>query len=615
MAVLKGIKYVVSEKQTFLDGYLCDEENVNSTIAFLTDSNEIYANGVLYGGGGEGSAIENWLDSSRGFARKQWVNDNFSVNTHLHDNRYAYWSLSPYITDTAEISSVGLVHVVNGQNCYVYRISRKDNNYFPFIVGDLVASIQQDYLNENALLPYNCAEVIEVSAANNTIHVKMLPGCTNFNIGQILYRYGNVIPPFKVNVSAGSPIKEVKHGNTTSYENIRANMLFGRLPGLSFVSTTNVQNTTKTLAELPFTNILTSFGVLRSDFIPSTFNKDNYLIDKYLYSKNLATYNFTHLGHGIPVSIPNYRGRWGQTQAVDSSLYYRSNVDVYDTVTHNGALWKCNKTKTTTEPVDGNTDWIKMSAQITDVKGTEIWSILPNSNIISLSYKGYEPRVLTCNVVKHCNNASEVINDTTTLRDTYKLALEYSLDGIRWTTFNVGDPTPMQLENNVNTNAEINEEIAFSLENGAQIQAESSMDAIYTETSSTIIFGADNIDTMNLGNTVYFRLRHIQTNKLYMQTQIPIVKDGLINRYYGQYEYNTEYNSTNGIQPIVFFRGAYYALIPGKIYNSGSAFFSNPEEDPNSWYELVGYEPVEEVVRKEIVAITNTEIRNVFKKV
>lgn len=91
----------------------------------------------------------------------------------------------------------------------------------------------------------------------------------------------------------------------------------------------------------------------------------------YLYARGAIVQDLIRIDYkGKVIKTQNYRGIWNAGIAASEDNYYDANDISYDTVTHNGSLWQCNKSKTTEEPRDGINDWLLLIAKGDD--GTSI---------------------------------------------------------------------------------------------------------------------------------------------------------------------------------------------------------------------------------------------------
>ena len=88
------------------------------------------------------------------------------------------------------------------------------------------------------------------------------------------------------------------------------------------------------------------------------------------YGKYAIFENFIQLDHfGKPIATENFRGQWS-FDTVSGDNPYTVTEAIYDTVTHDGSLWKCLRTGTTEEPSYDSQDWLILVARGAD--GTSI---------------------------------------------------------------------------------------------------------------------------------------------------------------------------------------------------------------------------------------------------
>lgn len=103
--------------------------------------------------------------------------------------------------------------------------------------------------------------------------------------------------------------------------------------------------------------------------------------DPIVYAKYGVFENFLQLDYlGQPIRRSNHVGDWVQPIEEEGVLIpsYRSEVEYYDTVSHNGSLWACMKSDTTEEPSKGS-DWLLLVASGKDGQGINA-NLLRNSN-------------------------------------------------------------------------------------------------------------------------------------------------------------------------------------------------------------------------------------------
>lgn len=106
----------------------------------------------------------------------------------------------------------------------------------------------------------------------------------------------------------------------------------------------------------------------------------------YLYARGAVIQDLIRIDYkGKVIKTENYRGMWSQSIAngeIEGEDKYASTDTMYDTVTHDGSLWRCNKNETTEEPRGGITDWLLLIAKGDDGKDglTTNPNLIKNSN-------------------------------------------------------------------------------------------------------------------------------------------------------------------------------------------------------------------------------------------
>lgn len=98
--------------------------------------------------------------------------------------------------------------------------------------------------------------------------------------------------------------------------------------------------------------------------------------DMSLYVKNLIVQNLMRIDNlGKAIKDERYRGAWSRAVAdgtVEGEDRYRVTPTTYDTVTHNGSKWQCQKDGSTVEPSDTTTEWSLIVAKGENGKSVSI---------------------------------------------------------------------------------------------------------------------------------------------------------------------------------------------------------------------------------------------------
>ena len=228
-------------------------------------------------------------------------------------------------------------------------------------------------------------------------------------------------------------------------------------------------------------------------------NKDQ----PYLFARGIIVQDLIRIDYqGNTTRTANYRGTWNAAVAASHNEYYRSTAGTYDAVTWNGDLWQCIASGTTAEPSEATGDWVNMTGGRTE-KELRIWSINPSASVISVRKDEVRPETVGCTVSLHSSD-----NTTRAINSNYDLLQEgaqlyYSLDGMTWKNFVMGNTEPLDLEDGTG---------AIELE--------------AADGDNILTVGGDDMATSEIGDRIYFELRDVATDETLAATQVPVVKDG-----------------------------------------------------------------------------------------
>lgn len=197
-----------------------------------------------------------------------------------------------------------------------------------------------------------------------------------------------------------------------------------------------------------------------------------------------------------------------------------------------------------------------------------MWTINPNTNIISVRRDKVEPEVVTATVMLNASTGAPV--EYTSSIDLYEMGCElmYSLDGLNWERFVIGDYEPLELE-----------------DGSGSIEMEASEDG-----SLVLTLGGDDISTSRIGDRVYFELRSVDDGAALASAQVPVVKDGedgaqgrngLMCYPAGVFDPERVYISTGETTPVVMYGDTYFRLEHDHQYCGSTApeGHKNPAED------------------------------------
>lgn len=183
------------------------------------------------------------------------------------------------------------------------------------------------------------------------------------DVGEIREDYPLKVP---VNVLPINGMAVAQRGNTNRREGRMSSFFIDALSG-NLYSLDNV--TTPTIFANQYGVLV---GTLPTDLLNYVNRYYGYVTkdDPVVYAKYGIFENFLHLDHqGKAVATARYRGLWDEDTAAGENPYMNT-VSMYDTVTHDGSLWACQRTGTHTPPSEDSNDWIKQVAKGED--GTSI---------------------------------------------------------------------------------------------------------------------------------------------------------------------------------------------------------------------------------------------------
>lgn len=288
-------------------------------------------------------------------------------------------------------------------------------------------------------------------------------------------------------------------------------------------------------------------------------NKDQ----PYLFARGIIVQDLIRIDYdGKITRTGNYRGTWSADTAASPTDYYRSTEGTYDTVTWNGDLWQCVASGTTDEPSETTGSWVNMTGS-KELPTLNVWSIIPNDDIITLRYDENQnvtitPASVSCHVLLTSTDGTQTFNSSLDLREK-GVVLYYSLDGLNWKEFIIGAAEPLELED--------------------------STGVIETEKGDDVLtLGGDDVTAAQIGDRLYFELH--DTDNVLARAIVPIVKDGekgdkgdkgdqgiqgrdgLMVYPAGYFDATANYQATAETTPVVMYEDNYYVLKRGKGYNA-----------------------------------------------
>lgn len=407
-------------------------------------------------------------------------------------------------------ADVGTIETIedgdNGAQVLTMR-KRWDGDFTAFQPGDIVYGYVNNLSNGGASEYYKAwAWIKSVDRAANTLSVvpyadSEVPAGKNHPLtaSMIITRWGNNVEANAYSYANKDYSAVIAKRGDNDYVNIRQTAFYISCEDGNIVELMGVN---KPILEAG--NYGTVLGRMPAGLLdPATqelVNKDQ----PYLFARGIVVQDLIRIDYGGKITrTANYRGAWNAQTAVSASDYYRSTPGTYDTVTWNGDLWQCVASGTTDEPSETSGDWVNMTGRRKE-KELRIWTINPTASIISVRKDEVLPEKVGCTVSLYSSD-----NATRLIESSYDLLQEgvklyYSLDGIAWKEFIMGNTEPLDLEDGTGV-----------------IELEA------TDGDNMLTVGGDDVDTAEIGDRIYFELREIETDMPLTATQVPVVKDGI----------------------------------------------------------------------------------------
>ncbi len=473
-------------------------------------------------------------------------------------------------TSFADVGTIDAVEDTEDGQILTMR-KRWDGDFTAFQPGDVIYGYVNDLEGDNGGEYFKAwAWVRDVDRTENTLEVaryadSMTPAGVNHSLreGMVITRWGNNVEANAI-TWANPAYSAVIEKRDKGYFNTRQSSFFisaidGNIVELMGVNAPILQqgNYGAVLGKLP--------AGLLDDATEKLINKDQ----PYLYARGIVVQDLIRVDYnGVVTRTANYRGTWSAETAASDTDYYRSTPGVYDTVTWANCMWQCVTTGTTDEPSDTTGSWVNMSGGV-EVPTLSVWKILPNTDIITLRYNSageatITPAKVTCEILlTDTDNGTKTYSSSADLQLEHGVKLYYSLDGVNWHDFVIGNAEPLETEDSEAFEAEASTEDA----------------------PQYLILGGDDISSQEIGDRIYFELRN-DTDVL-ARNVIAIVKDGyegkdgLMVYPAGNYSADIAYSATQESSPVVAYDGNYYMLLRGKSY-LGSGMPEgrrNPAED------------------------------------
>lgn len=405
-------------------------------------------------------------------------------------------------TSFADVGTIESVEELSPSRAKLTMRKRWDGDFTAFQRGDIIYGYVND-LATTGVYYKAWAWINDVDRANNVLTVNYyvdtdVPGQHNspMTANMIVTRWGNIIAPSAATHESYPSVIVQKNGE---YINTRQSTFYVSCEDGNIVQLLGVDR--PILRPGNFGTILGQIPTgLLSPEVEAMLNPQQ----PYFYARGIIVQDLIRIGYeGLQVTTPNYRGQWSLDTAKSPTDYYRNVFGTCDIVTWNGSLWQCVVTKNTDEPSESTGSWMNISGD-REQTPLSLYQIVPSANVIIVRPTVTMPDHLTCEVQRKGTDGDKTYKTTFDLGQD-NLKLYYSLDGIGWQEFIIGNDEPIELEDE--------------------------SDVLELETSTegdvlSITMGGSDIAATEFGDSVYFKLVEADSEKIVTSLIVPVVKDG-----------------------------------------------------------------------------------------
>ena len=455
----------------------------------------------------EGAEFGNFVDGFSGGAVDKHGNAQFESiesRSYLKVMELIYNRLNALEGNTsfADVGTIESVESLSATRAKLTMRKRWDGDFTAFQHGDIIYGYVND-LATTGVYYKAWAWIDDVDRTANTITVNYyvgtdVPAQQNFPMTEnmIVTRWGNIIVPSATTHKSYPSVVTLKNGE---YINTRQSTFYVSCEDGNIVQLLGVDR--PILLPGNFGTILGQIPTgLLSPEVEAMLNPQQ----PYFYARGIIVQDLIRIGYeGLQVTTPNYRGQWSLQTAKSPTDYYRNVFGTCDIVTWKGSLWQCVVTKTTDEPSESTGSWVNISGEREEIT-LSLYQIVPSANVIIVRPTVTMPDHLTCEVQRKSTEGDKTYKTTFELGQD-NLKLYYSIDGIGWQEFIIGNDEPIELEDESDV---------------IELEGSTSDDVL------SITMGGADIAASDFGDSVYFQLRESDTDKVVTSLIVPVVKDG-----------------------------------------------------------------------------------------
>lgn len=390
---------------------------------------------------------------------------------------------------------------------------RWDGDFTSFQPGDVVYGYVNN-LDKASAKEYGkaWARIVSVDRSSNVITLAPymnaeVPGGVNLSLTEsmIITRYGNAIEPSETTAANPNYAPFIKKKNG-KWVNTRQSTFFISTDSGNLVELMGVNKPIVTKENMGLV-----LGKIPEGLLPANIEESLNPEQPYLYARGILVQDLIRIGYeGLQPRTSNYRGQWSAETAASSTEYYRNTTDMFDTVSHNGAMWQNVTVGTTDEPADTSSGWLRMTG--TDDQTRGLWQIVPNASQIWIGEdETIYPDVLSVKVHRSSLKGDFEYTDNASLIAA-GAKLQYSIDNSsEWHDFSMGTSEHLEVESGLGLTGE----------------------AAWFETEASEPFMTEGNNFTNLSdvtNNIRFRLVDIWANPNgggeFTRVTVPVIRDG-----------------------------------------------------------------------------------------
>ena len=416
-------------------------------------------------------------------------------------------------TSFSDSGTIDYIYETTGAGIIAQLRKRWDGDFTSFQPGDVVYGYVNN-LEKASAKEYGkaWARIVSVDRGTNVITLAPymnaeVPGGVNLSLTEsmIITRYGNAIEPSETTAANPdyAPFIKKKNGK---WVNTRQSTFFISTDSGNLMELMGVNKPIITKENMGLV-----LGKIPEGLLPANIEESLNPEQPYLYARGILVQDLIRIGYeGLQPRTSNYRGQWSAETAASDTEYYRNTTDMFDTVSHNGAMWQNVTVGTTDEPTDTSSGWLRMTG--TDAQTRGLWQIVPNASQIWIGAdETIYPTELSVKVLRSSLKGDFEYTDNASLIAA-GAKLQYSIDNSsEWHDFVMGTSEHLEVESGLGMTGEA---AWFETEDGEPFMTE-----------------GDNFTNLNdVTNNIRFRLVDIWVNpdggREFTQVTVPVIRDG-----------------------------------------------------------------------------------------